>query len=617
MRLLNTTSIEVERFTGKVPPYAILSHRWEDDEVTLEDMKPGGAGKGMKGYRKLRLGCAMAARQGLNYIWIDTCCIDKTSSAELSEAINSMFRYYEEAKICYTYLSDVAFVNIPISSKNNVSDFYKSDWFTRGWTLQELIAPKNQRFYNKEWDYLGTKTELKDAICYITKIPEKILLGGDLTDESVSRKMSWVSSRQTTVPEDIAYCLLGVFDVNIPLLYGEGEEKAFLRLQEAILKSTDDESIFLWCSTEAETTSEPFWGLLAKSPSYFSRSPDIAAPCTMTIASNTPATLTGRGVNVEFLLALIPNDVSQSTYSTIIFVDGGKRAYGILLQKLSYSGGQFARVGVDILLEIDNNMKINSSKLPHRILSRLDIDFDPQLKEPQALRFYVRQNPKIPSVISNEAAGFYFDPEKSLPPSMDVDDWSSWWSRWERAQGPFANFGAIYLLEFEADQHLKPLVLKAPLSGLPREWKANLWKSKLFGILNLSEKLSGSPIRLVLCAGLQQTSVNFLNTPLSYHRPWCYIYESSDLSQNPDQILKTISSSNSELLLAFESGDLADVVVGFGSESNYVAFFDLQVRNGQVYYLTKVTRRAPVRIIGVDEEDVKAEESLPHYVFDT
>ena len=357
----------------------------------------------------------------------------------------------------------------------------------------------------------------------------------------------------------------------------------------------------MWCSTEAETTSEPFWGLLAKSPSYFSRSPDIAAPCTMTIASNTPATLTGRGVNVEFLLALIPNDVSQSTYSTIIFVDGGKRAYGILLQKLSYSGGQFARVGVDILLEIDNNMKINSSKLPHRILSRLDIDFDPQLKESQALRFYVRQNPKIPSVISNEAAGFYFDPEKSLPPSMDVDDWSSGWSRWEQGQGPFAYLGAIYLLEFEADQHLKPLVLKASVSGSP--FHAHLWKTKLFGILNLSEQLFGAPIRLILCAGLQQTSDNFLNTPLSYHRPWCFIYESSDLSQNPDQIIRTISSPNSKLLLAFESDYLADVVVGFGSESNYVASFDLQVRNGQVYYLIKVTRRTKV----VNEQDVKAE----------
>jgi hypothetical protein len=604
MRLLNTTSIEVERFTGKVPPYAILSHRWEDDEVTLEDMKPGGAGKGMKGYRKLRLSCAMAERQGLNYIWIDTCCIDKTSSAELSEAINSMFRYYEEAKICYTYLSDVASVKIPSPSKNNVSDFYKSVWFTRGWTLQELIAPKNQRFYNKEWDCLGTKTELKDAICYITKIPEKILLGGDLTDESVSRKMSWVSARQTTVPEDIAYCLLGVFDVNIPLLYGEGEEKAFLRLQEAILKSTDDESIFLWCSTEAETTSEPFWGLLAKSPSYFSRSPDIGFPLTMAIATNTPATLTGRGVNVEFLLALIPNDVSQSIYSTLIFVDGGKRAYGILLQKLSYSGGQFARVGADILLEIDNNMKINSSKLPHRILSRLDIDFDPQLKEPQSLRFYVRQNPKIPSFIPNEAAGFYFDPEKSLPPSMDVDDWSSWWSRWERGQGPSAGLGAIYLLEFEADQHLTAPVLKRGpfVSRLTRWWDFDVWNSKLFGILNLSEQLSGTPIRLVLCAGLQQTSLNFLNTPLSCHRPWCFIYESSDSSRNPDQILKTISSSHFERILAFESGN--SIAVDLGSESNYAASFDLQVRNGQFYYLIKIARQAKRPLI---DEDVKAE----------
>jgi hypothetical protein len=425
-----------------------------------------------------------------------------------------------------------------------------------------------------------------------------------LTDESVSRKMSWVSARQTTVPEDIAYCLLGVFDVNIPLLYGEGEEKAFLRLQEAILKSTDDESIFLWCSAEAETTSEPFWGLLAKSPSYFSRSPDIGFPLTTAIATNTPATLTGRGVNVEFLLALIPNDVSQAIYSTLIFVDGGKRAYGILLQKLSYSGGQFARVGADILLEIDNNMKINSSKLPHRILSRLDIGFDPQLKEPQALRFYVRQNPKIPSFISNEAAGFYFDPEKSLPPSMDVDDWSSWWSRWKRGQGPSADLGAIYLLEFEADQHLTAPVLKRGpfVSRLTRWWDFDVWNSKLFEILNLSEQLSGAPIRLVLCAGLHQTSVNFLNTPLSCHRPWCFIYESSDSSRNPDQILKTISSSHFERILAFESGD--SIAVGLGSELNYAASFDLQVRNGQFYYLIKITRQAKRLLI---DEDVKAE----------
>ena len=174
MRLLNTTSIEVERFTGNVPPYAVLSHRWEEDEVTLEDINAIGNGRGMKGYRKLRLSCAMAARQDLKYIWIDICCIDKTSSAELSEAINSMFRYYQEAEVCYAYLSDVASAEItsPISHLNIKSqgyDFYQSAWFTRGWTLQELIAPKNLRFYNKDWDFLGTKADLNDAIRGVSK----------------------------------------------------------------------------------------------------------------------------------------------------------------------------------------------------------------------------------------------------------------------------------------------------------------------------------------------------------------------------------------------------------------------------------------------------------------
>jgi hypothetical protein len=195
MRLINTTSIELERFTGKVPPYAILSHRWEEEEVTLEDVKHGDAAIGMRGYRKLRLSCSMAAQEGLNYIWID-----KTSSAELFEAINSMFRYYKEAVVCYTYLSDVTSDTISrsvsLTNKPNLSEFKASVWFTRGWTLQELIAPKNLLFYDKEWDYLGTKSDFKDIIQQITKIPKNVLLGEDLSDESVSRKMFWVSSRR-------------------------------------------------------------------------------------------------------------------------------------------------------------------------------------------------------------------------------------------------------------------------------------------------------------------------------------------------------------------------------------------------------------------------------------
>lgn len=318
---------------GKPPPYAILSHRWETNEVTFEDMKPGGV-RELQGMSKITSSCAIAARHGLQYMWIDTCCIDKTSSAELSEAINSMFRYYREAEICYTFLSDVVSFQL-LTPVDPLSDFCRSAWFRRGWTLQELIAPKQLRFYDKYWVYIGSKTGLKDAINSVTDIPENFLLGGDLTDESVSRKMSWVSSRQTTVPEDIAYCLLGLFDVNIPLLYGEGEEKAFLRLQEAILKSTDDNSIFLWRSTERETIDNPFWGLLAKSPTYFSNSPDIRGPCSSTMITNTAATLTGRGVNVEFLMAPMSIDDSGSIYVAVIFMDGGNGGFGPLLKKLT------------------------------------------------------------------------------------------------------------------------------------------------------------------------------------------------------------------------------------------------------------------------------------------
>ncbi|PBP28961.1 hypothetical protein BUE80_DR000139 [Diplocarpon rosae] len=365
MRLINTTIIELESFMGKPPPYAILSHRWEANEVSFEEIKSADI-RDPQNLSKIRSSCAIASRHGLEFMWIDTCCIDKTSSMELSEAINSMFRYYKEAEICYTYLCDVDSVQmtLPVDPQ---SDFCQSVWFSRGWTLQELIAPKEMRFYNRNWAYIGSKTGLKDAICSITKIPESFLLGGDLTRESVSRKMSRVSRRKTTVPEDIAYCLLGLFDVNIPLLYGEGEEKAFLRIQEAILKHTDDNSIFLWRSTVNEAISIPVWGMLAKSPTYFLRSPDIQGPCSTTMATNTSATLTGRGVIVEFLMSPLSIDDSESIYAAIIFVEGSGRGYGPLLKKLTYSGGEFVRVAADTLLQIDKNMGAKYSKLPRRL----------------------------------------------------------------------------------------------------------------------------------------------------------------------------------------------------------------------------------------------------------
>jgi hypothetical protein len=221
-----------------------------------------------------------------------SCCIDKKSSAELSEAINSMYRWYQQSAVCYVFLADVS------SDKPEIKVQFKSSrWFTRGWTLQELIAPQNVVFYSKEWRILGTKSddEMTIFLSLITRIDEEYVNGKDINLASISKRMSWASSRRTTRTEDIAYCLLGIFDLNMPLLYGEGK-RAFRRLQEEILKTqpyehtlfawgtivgegaVTDFPTFLgedaikdggqevWCMSEAE---EPLLGLFAESPADF------------------------------------------------------------------------------------------------------------------------------------------------------------------------------------------------------------------------------------------------------------------------------------------------------------------------------------------------------------
>jgi len=247
MRLLHTTNLEVVSFVGDPPRYAILSHTWEDEEVSLQDLYPGGKGKQMKGYAKLQDSSALAASQGYEYIWTDTCCIDKTSSAELSEAINSMFRWYQEAGVCYAFLNDVSTTSSIVDSATAGSDedailreVVAARWFTRGWTLQELIAPKALHFFNRNRAHLGSKDEATRAINLAAGIPPEAFLGSDLSEISVYRRMQWVSTRTTTRQEDMAYCMLGIFDVNMPLLYGEGRKKAFLRLQEEIMKGSTD-----------------------------------------------------------------------------------------------------------------------------------------------------------------------------------------------------------------------------------------------------------------------------------------------------------------------------------------------------------------------------------------
>lgn len=249
MRLLNVESRQLEEYFAGIPPYAILSHTWEDEEVTFQDLAdPSHVRK--KGYDKIDMTCRLAGKQGLKYAWIDTCCIDKTSSAELSEAINSMFRWYHNSVICYAYLSDVSSSTGQQEAIETNSSFRRSRWFTRGWTLQELLAPREVLFYGCLWNELGKRNDMRDLISDITAIPETCLGGYHpeteiALDYNLAQRMAWASGRYTTRVEDAAYCLLGIFNVHMPLLYGEGEE-AFLRLQRQILTVHADESILAW-----------------------------------------------------------------------------------------------------------------------------------------------------------------------------------------------------------------------------------------------------------------------------------------------------------------------------------------------------------------------------------
>jgi hypothetical protein len=247
MRLINVKTLKLEEFLDdKVPPYAILSHTWgkDSEELTFRNVEAGDIDKPGVGSIKFRGCCKQAEEDGLGYVWIDTCCIDTTNLVELSGAINSMFRWYRQASICYAYLSDVPSDGSP---RKPGSKFQSSRWFERGWTLQELLAPANLRFYSSEWHRLGTKGDMCAIIEKITGIRRQFLLGiAELGNASVAQRLSWAAQRDTTRKEDLAYCLLGIFGVAMPMIYGEGGSQAFLRLQEQIMRTTRDDSILAW-----------------------------------------------------------------------------------------------------------------------------------------------------------------------------------------------------------------------------------------------------------------------------------------------------------------------------------------------------------------------------------
>lgn len=218
--------------TGKdIPRYAILSHTWGTDgeEITYKEFLKG-PDKRKSGYRKITFCGKQAANDNLRYFWIDTCCIDKSSSAELSEAINSMFEWYHKAARCYIYLSDVSTAD----PRQIDRSFAQSRWFTRGWTLQELLAPNSMEFFSCEGASLGDRDSRLNQIIQVTGIPREALQGSRLSQFSTDERMSWYGKRETKREEDAAYCLLGILNVSMPSIYGEGKIKALYRLRKEI-----------------------------------------------------------------------------------------------------------------------------------------------------------------------------------------------------------------------------------------------------------------------------------------------------------------------------------------------------------------------------------------------
>ena len=362
MRLLNTESLEFKEFyEADIPGYAILSHRWQEDEVSYKEYAKAlrshrNGDKPKLGMKKVISFCSFAAADGFGWGWIDTCCIDKRSSAELSEAINSMFQWYADAQICYVYLLDVRTPDRDRSNWDEVmDDLDVSAWFTRGWTLQEFLAPEYVDFVSKDWKHIGWKgllppidrikwsvyfpkrfkdpdftQSLTDVVSKISGIPTSALSGqgssGQIREFCIAEKMWWMAQRTTSRSEDMAYSLMGLFGVNMPLLYGEGGERAFVRLQLEIIKKSTDSSIFAWAqpfpavsiSSRDAWRVVPQWkGLLAPSPTYFLQIGSLFTNndgCDYTVspiqvrriedageAYDSTFTMTPRGLQVDFI----------------------------------------------------------------------------------------------------------------------------------------------------------------------------------------------------------------------------------------------------------------------------------------------------------------------------
>ncbi|KAI0483980.1 HET-domain-containing protein [Xylariaceae sp. FL0804] len=370
MWLLNTATLRLESFDevrAASVPYAILSHVWgkgevlfheveqeqkhhddddyedEDGDASIQAQATGkekerkGRVQRREGWAKIRGFFAAARRLGLSHAWIDTCCIDKRNSADLSEALNSMYAYYRDANVCLIYLRDVPGPPSPTEQQQQqeqqeeeqeeetrreaqLGAVRASVWFSRGWTLQELLAPARRRFFAEDWTEIPGGEGLDDVLAAASGIDHAVIRDRDIVPKySVAERMSWAAGRRTTRPEDAAYSLMGIFGVSMPVLYGEGMTKAFMRLQAEIMQMSFDMTIFAWRGGYHSS------GLLAHSPSDFAGSTSLqpwgpynVAPFSMTnvglfimlnITTETPNSIRARQPAGRHHLAALQCDI--------------------------------------------------------------------------------------------------------------------------------------------------------------------------------------------------------------------------------------------------------------------------------------------------------------------
>lgn len=343
MWLIDVETRRLAEFVGlEVPPYAILSHTWvTGQEVTFQDMRsPAGldpTAPSKSRWDKIDRTCRQAARDGLKYAWVDTCCIDKSSSAELSEAINSMFRWYKRAAVCYVFLSDLAHFAWSEDAGELQASVEHCRWFSRSWTLQELIAPLHIKFYDRDWGFCFTKEMASQALARITGIDVDILNHKiDLSAVSVAQKMSWAATRQSTRIEDVAYSLVGIFGIHMPLLYGE-EERAFLRLQAEIISLYPDPTILAWMlRREAsedipEDTEDSYSGVMASSPLHFQNCAEVRS------LSNQPLldfSMSNRGIQLRAQFGLLPVREARGFCLVLPVCQIRDKTFGIRLRSL-------------------------------------------------------------------------------------------------------------------------------------------------------------------------------------------------------------------------------------------------------------------------------------------